>query len=591
MNTNAERRGIFATALTLAALVTLAAAPATAQYQIPDGRRLDNNLQAGSGGYNQARQPNMAGAYQDALITGNVGGLARFRGNIDYLAPGEFTAGTAADDTYLFRLQSLPQNVYSRGGNFSAQGGARGGLPYGAANQAYNTGQILQRSGAGVTSGQITGQDYRFDASQISRDDVAGWTASSYSQLNRSIDAGSLSQPPQTLGITADSEGRLLQISASPLIGITQRPIGRVGAGEGLQQLPSLPANAADQSESDDQPAPQAPVGDEDGPRHDSKGDVVESNAVDKMARGRVSSLSLTPGLVIGRQINTVVDASVNNGGAAGRFQTEDLEEIERRMFNPQGITQVEPGTDVYMDLLRKIRGEQTAEATGPKPPADQLTAPPDSDKQPEKSTTEKIAEEFEKTRQLMNQDDASKQRLEQLLSKLDYNAAPLKTLAGKSDDEYDRQMNKAERFMGEGRYFDAENAFNTAMNLKPADPMAQVGRVNAQIGAGLYMTSSRNLRDLFAVHPELIAARYGENLLPHGKRLLAIEDDLQDLLANNPQSDLPLVVAYLAYQRGNPDHARHALDVLATRRPGDALIPLLKRIWITGPTKQKATP
>jgi hypothetical protein len=149
--------------------------------------------------------------------------------------------------------------------------------------------------------------------------------------------------------------------------------------------------------------------------------------------------------------------------------------------------------------------------------------------------------------------------------------------------------MTKAEKFMAAGRYFDAENAFTTSMTLKPADPMAQIGRINAQIGAGLYMTGSRNLRDLFSAHPELIAARYGGNLLPHGKRLLAIEDDLQDLLANNPQSDLPLVVAYLAYQRGNLDQARHALDVLATRRPSDPLIPLLKRIWVQGPAKQEA--
>ncbi|QNN24779.1 hypothetical protein HED60_21710 [Planctomycetales bacterium ZRK34] len=578
MNMNAQRRWIFAMALALAAGVT---APSLGQYQIPDGRQLDKNLQVGSGGYNQARQPNTAGAYQNALVTGNVGGLARFRGDIDYLAPGEFTAGTAADDTYLFRLQSMPQSVYSRGGTFS-QGGVRGGQ----ANQAYNTGQILQRSGAGVTSGQITGQTYRYDLPQVRRDDVTGWNAGSHGQLDRSIDSASLSQRPQNLGYAADAEGRLLQVSASPLIGITQRPIGRVPTGEGLQQLPSLPSNAADKASADspDKAAiPSAAGDDSDAPRLDDKGDVVETNAVDKMARGRVSPLSLTPGLVIGQQINTAVNASVTNDSPAARFRTEDFEQLEREMFNPQGMAQVEAGKDVYMDLLQKIRQKDQPVATGPQPLADQLTKAPDDESEPAKSTTEKIAEQYEKTRQqVTGQPDP--QTMNRLLNKLDYDAAPLTTLAGDTDREFDRQMRRAEQFMAKERYFDAENAFATSLALTPGDPMALVGRVNAQIGAGLYMTSSRNLRDLFSTHPELIAARYGEKLLPHGKRLLAIEDDLHDLLADNPQTDLPLVVAYLAYQQGKSSQVSHALNVLGTRRPNDPLIPLLKRIWVDQP-------
>ncbi|MBI1369575.1 MAG: hypothetical protein GC162_13085 [Planctomycetes bacterium] len=574
-------------ALTILALTAgLGASTALAQNQVIDGRQLDRNLRVGSGGVNDNRRVNTAGVYQNALVTGNVAGLARFRADdIDYRAPGEFTATTGADDTYLFRLQSQTPGLTSRSGQMVLPSGSPATFQSG-----YNTGSITLRAGSGVTSGEISGQYDRYASGlTIRRDDLGAVSAHGASALNLSLDAHALTGKPMTdtVGFATDKSGQLLQITASPLVGIRQQPLGQPTP---MTQQQMTKDNEAKNPPLPDAVAPAGTNGSPEVPKVDAKGDPLDPTGSQQVDRGRISPLNVAPGLMLGRQLNTQIEATVE-ANSAPRFRTEELEQA---ILAGNTDANAQPGQNVYQDLLASIRGGGAATpGTNGGIPADQLAGKPavnpDDDTTP-KSEVDRVADAFAKTQEAIakgNEDtQTTEQKLEALVKKLDYNLPPLKTLAGSENNAFDAAMMRGQKLMTEGKFFDAEDAFAAGVTLRPKDPMAQIGQLHAQLGAGLYQTASGTLRRILLAHPELIATRYQPPVLPSDDRLNHIEDDLQDLLQNNPRADAPLLLAYLAYQRGFIDTASHALDVMASRNPRDELLPLLRRIWLSAPHK-----
>ncbi|MBN8646169.1 MAG: hypothetical protein J0L61_13120, partial [Planctomycetes bacterium] len=114
--------------------------------------------------------------------------------------------------------------------------------------------------------------------------------------------------------------------------------------------------------------------------------------------------------------------------------------------------------------------------------------------------------------------------------------------------------MTKGQELLAEGRWFDAEERFASALALREGDPMAAAGRVHAQIAAGMYLSAALNLRNTFRAYPELIAAKYAPELLPRGQRLdtvraqLRARAKLDTLIAR----DAGLLLMYLGQQTGN---------------------------------------
>ena len=94
--------------------------------------------------------------------------------------------------------------------------------------------------------------------------------------------------------------------------------------------------------------------------------------------------------------------------------------------------------------------------------------------------------------------------------------------------------------------------------------------------------SAAHSLRILYEKHPELIATRYGENLLPKASRLKWVQGELQNMI-NNPTStaDPGLMMAYLGYQVDSRQLIRYGLAVAEGRSPKDPLLPLLRRIWL----------
>ncbi|MFG0306416.1 MAG: hypothetical protein ACF8Q5_09415 [Phycisphaerales bacterium JB040] len=167
-------------------------------------------------------------------------------------------------------------------------------------------------------------------------------------------------------------------------------------------------------------------------------------------------------------------------------------------------------------------------------------------------------------------------------------------------DSVYIGHMEAGQELLGQGRYFDAEERFTKAIDIRPGDVAAQVGRLHAQLGAGLFVSAGLNLRALVMDSPEIAATRFAPGLLPGEQRAeevtrllreragLADERIIEDIML---QRETALLLAYLRYQR-NERGIGVALDAAETTlseeevasNGGDVrLIAFLRQLWLEG--------
>jgi hypothetical protein len=94
------------------------------------------------------------------------------------------------------------------------------------------------------------------------------------------------------------------------------------------------------------------------------------------------------------------------------------------------------------------------------------------------------------------------------------------------------------------------------------------------------------NLRQLFESHPELIATRYGADLLPPADRMDWLQSELQRQIDRNASGlEAGLMLAYLGHQVESRQLVRYGLAVAEEAAPLDGLVPVLRRIWLHGQT------
>jgi hypothetical protein len=157
--------------------------------------------------------------------------------------------------------------------------------------------------------------------------------------------------------------------------------------------------------------------------------------------------------------------------------------------------------------------------------------------------------------------------------------------------------MNLGAEQLQEGRWFDAEERFAAALQLSPGDPMAAVGRLQAQIGAGMFLSAGANLRRLYTAYPELMAARVPDRFLPKGERLEKIRSLLRLRMDQlNPMNDdAAALLAFLGIQTGNRDDVTEGLARFkelsidpATGEP-DVLSRLLEAAWLNSDAEEPA--
>jgi hypothetical protein len=525
------------------------------QTRLGDGHGLDRNLRAGSNGANES-QPYDTGQYQNALVNGNIGGLGRFHGGLSSrdFGSGEFSGNLSSNNSF----------------NFLRNSAAPASNPNVAPSQpllpsGYGAPQALYRSGSGVTSGQINGQyvpgvpGFRSDSIESN-----GLSAPARQTLGVGgaipLDSGQLSGNLQSLAVTSDTSGRLLQITASPLTGVRTSQIGQ----EPLL-LPPAGTNP-------DSPGRVNPIAPPIVPQPVSPSDSNPANppATNGVIDARINA-DLPPAVLLSQRLNPM-----GNGPRSGAFRADVLDE---QMFHPQAWASTAPGEDPYADLLTRINAQKGAVTLTPaaERPADHLAGAVAGSKEQPKTSAEKLADEIRAKAAPPEKADPD---AEKFVSKLDYKFAPLNSMAGVGTGAFQSSMQRAEAAMADGKFFTAEDHYSEAESISARHPLALIGRVNAEIGAGLYASAASNLRTIFTFNPQLIALRYGPKLLPGDQRLVRIDEDLQSLLTRDTTTNPPLLIAYLAYQRDDKAHITEALRVMGSRDPDDPLLPLLNRIW-----------
>lgn len=614
-----QSRAVIATGLSLLALAAMGD-PARAQ------NALDNNLQVGTGGVNRTQAPTDYAA-RNNLITGNVAGLGAFRGNVGYRAPGEFSGTTASDSLFRFNAQSYPT--------------VQGNRPL-----TQTPSISVFRSEAPTLAGQVS-QITPSNPVILPRMAAPGvWSAQSldksrYESLtNRSL-----------LGTVQQAEGRLLELSATPLLGLRADDVKRPGEAD-----PRNPNNR-------DQNLPPGQNEREPSRRID---DANREPAADPNADRPLGQFN--PSLTLGEQIDNQVTAGRPTDASMGLDQT--IARLQAELFSPLGSSSAAPGEDAYVDLLRRIQrnrdvasgrpvepltppapgandpgkagkpaGAETPDGAGspggapaspnaagspsyaeyaaamPAPAAQELetarlarvnalraarglpaelpAATPDAAPTGSKSGTPGAAAPG---KQLPPDNAPIPGRLGDLVGTLSYNLPPVATLAGQRANKVNQLLRDAEVDIATGRYFDAEAKYRQAQTISPDQPLITIGLVHAQIGAGLVRSAALNLRTALERHPELIATRYDARLLPKADRFERAAKDLKEMTRTTGRAEPPVLLAYMGYQVNQPALVRLGLDQAQAVAPTDPLLVLLRRIWLTDrpatqPAKEPAKP
>jgi hypothetical protein len=582
MSVNPRHAGLLA-----AALVALSGAPAAlAQNALGDGRALDANLRVGSGGRNpDAIDFRSEVQFRNAIVTGNVPAAFAFRGDVGYSAADDFRGELGSNDFFEIQRDSFFSSIGTRdlGGIVALQtsldlsvGGQLGGLSKNAL--------IVNRSGVGATAGTVRDSGRNRPATL----DIFGSVENIIRTPSDAIIRDGIERP-SILGTAVDQRtGTTRYVGASDLMGVRDFSINdpsfgvtdRRARNQAMQRL--LDADAA----TNDTPGVDTPPG-LPGVTPSMPAIPGIPEQIDADTEPTVSGQRVQPqraNAAYERLLSGLASASaerVQNTGLAQRAnqpietQTQDAPGAERATTNiAEQMAREAEALNALLDDIREgvsIENESTraTDAAGdPDPEAD-----PDPESEGDAQPADPIERAMEIAERVLG---ATRVELEDL-------APP-----GAADPRYARHIEQGTADLRAGEWFRAEERFTAALQIAPGDPMAAAGRVNAQIGAGMYLSAGVNLRRLLRAYPELMAARFDESLLPGGERLDRIRGQLRDRTQRiSPLSrDAALLLAYLGIQTENPQDVydgltrlRELTDMMDAE--ADPLDKVLRRAWL----------
>lgn len=523
-----------------------------ANEAVPQGRALDANSRVGSGGINEVGTDWRAEiALRNAIVTGNVGGGKAFRGDIGYSDTADFRADTGADDFFEFQRDAATSGVIGLRG----VSGLQNVLGRSASAGAYS-GEFIVRRAATSTRGVDVVEGPQPEAPLLI-DPYGGIRGALRSTSDAVL---SRSTRPAILAQVAEARsGRTGLFVASSLQGA--RPLSPKNAAIDWNRLNNPQLFEAQQPEVPTiAPPPPAPDGSLQPGETPRVGRQVESvspfQALNDTLRERSEAFRATrlndPELRVEPEIP---------GDGAPQETPEDERETSVERFNREL-------DELRNDLLRRLEAREAPAAASLRPDASDAEIKPGDDI-------------VRRARELIDHGQA---RVERLLAEQGVN------------DLHTLHMRRGEEALAQARFFEAEELFTAAIAANPDDPMASAGRVNAEVGAGLYRSAAFNLRTLFSRYPEMIPALFAENLFPSESRVTQIRDALREHVEKRRPfaRDAALLMAYIGFQRQRPGdieaafNAMDVMDIEQSTTPTD-LERVLREVWLSEPAP--ATP
>ncbi len=575
------------------------------------GNALDANPLQGSGGVNTlTRDWNAEIAYRNAIVTGNVGGGREFRGNLGYSGISDFRGALGSDLVYNFQRESFYSGLATRKVRGIEATALQlqspfAGLRGDAASLA--GGLIINRPGSGVVSAQIS-QPGSTPQNQLSE-------LIAFDRVNNTLRSTSAytvrdASRPQILGQATDGTNNYL-LTASPLGGIDAlNPLdpalvsGRSYNPEQFDFDPriSIPG-FREQAMRDRMLMDELENAEIVAQRMPTHNRILEDLREQALQRGLISEQDLepartptqpnqpqspdqperTPGSMPGLEfpaLDGTIPGSVlngdeaNGGGGIGRLDGQGsgsgaaVDELDRLL---RGFSR-----ELVNDPSRAIGPEGAGpgsmnEAPGLGPTRLRRTEDPGRN---DPSTVD---------------DALGQQTMDRMIELLKNQRTSIDRIAPSEENSlYAQHMRAGERLLSEGMWFIAEERFVAALSAKSGDAMAAIGRVHAQIGAGLYLSAATNLADLLRAYPELSTARYEDGLLPGADRLERIRTQLRarSVDDNTTARNAGFLLAYLGYQTERTSDIREGFAVVervnqALDAQSDPLMAVLARLWL----------
>ncbi len=551
------------------------AAPSIAQDALGDGRGLEANTRVGSRGRNYQKPSfEQEVQFRNAIATGNATGGVSFRGDLGYQAPGEFAGSLGSDALYSFRRDSL----YS-----------------GLAGMGIRGTDALQYQFSMTTGTRVTGDL----AGNLSVSRLGG--ASSASLRGGIGDAGTMSAIDPMSGLPSSSSSSSSMVSGTLRstssytstsvltpellttfnVGIEQNPYGLVSSP--LMGLVSTPMDSGRKNlkpgETENRLTPVKTSYDE-----------VVKNLQDRAMEIRERSKPVTgnPQETPDDNAGTPSDIEQNN-----KWISERLSKLRRDVlglpdpiedtFGQEGDGQPDQESETGNRGVDQ-NGVEIRDPVNPYPEGEGIEggAPEISFKQ--------SAEDIE---DLGSQYSIDRETLELIRGdgkRVTYLVDP----TAETRNFYDVHMVAGERLLLKGRYFDAEERFAKAMSIRNGDVSAQLGRLHAQIGAGLVLSASLNLQSLMTNNLEVVSRRYSDSLLPSDDRLRELVMTLRERAGleeresyvvpepANVRVACGVLIAYLGYQLDDAEQMEDGFGVVEEfgSDKDRRLVVLLRTVW-----------
>lgn len=530
--------------------------------------------------------------FRNSVVTGTAPAGRSFRGDVGYTSPFEFRGDLGSNELYEFRRDS----IYSGLGGVGIRG--TDALQY---QFALTTGQTVPsglarslsvpRAGVGASSFGVLNNAPASPGQPTTPDYLRGSPVAQVSNLRSTANfLATRDLQPSLLSTIRDRTGERFAVTASPLGGV--RLESRTHA-----ELIDPSFRAGDPTDRYAAPVqPRRTVAQPDIARATTPYDALTARLNDAAPTTRVPGTSAIPGA------NDPADPDVAAPDPRDLNPLDPTSAPGSEAFDPR------PWWEQRLDTLRSeledadnaaLTDDAGAASTAPiTPRMPEVPGSSGSSASPGAPGTDKDAGDAEPTPEELEAAARARPVFDaEALRLIRAARGEVDTLLPQVEGEVDAyaiHMAAAEKLIADKRYFDAEERYTSALAARPADPTARVGRVHAQIGAGLLLSGGQNLRLLLREHPELAAIRYDGSLLPSADRLEGAQIVMRDQLGivGPVANEAALLLAYIGYQLDDPEQTRAALEWLAAdnavdkggvtvEKVADPLAVMLEQLWL----------
>lgn len=150
----------------------------------------------------------------------------------------------------------------------------------------------------------------------------------------------------------------------------------------------------------------------------------------------------------------------------------------------------------------------------------------------------------------------------------------PIQTFAGANENRLNQTMRQGEDELHKGRYYSAAGHFEIAAAIDPMNPLPLLARGHALAAAGDYRSAVRFLLQGIERFPQIAAFRIDLPAMIGQPDVFDIRRaDLESKLAKTENPELRFLLGYLEFYSGLPEEGLKNLRMAATASPPDSVI------------------